>query len=166
MPKYDIERWDSVINGNNTFPMPMIYFKPDENFFDYAKKNDYQVLVEIEGTGSEYDNKKIVGVINSSANYPTYRPNFYEKTKYYVITLASGWIGYPKNNGRMIIRGLNGPDKIDIVKTEFVPPKPIPEFYTKPEKKCNNLSSTQIGWVVTAILIFFCVLLYISCVKK
>lgn len=166
MPKYDIERWDALITGNNTFPTPMIYFKPDKDFVKYAEDNEFQVLVEIEGTDSIYDKKKMYGTIDSSAYSPGYRPRFYNKTGYFVITLACNWTGYPKQNGRMIVRGLKGPDKIELPESKpFEPPKAIRnefEYYPRRNKECNNLTTSQIGWTLTLILVVFAVLLFIS----
>uniref|UniRef100_A0A6C0ELW9 Uncharacterized protein n=1 Tax=viral metagenome TaxID=1070528 RepID=A0A6C0ELW9_9ZZZZ len=169
MPKFDIERWDAVIPGNNTYPFPMIYFRPDKDFVKYAEENDYQVLVEIEGTNSIYDGKKVVGTIDSSGYYPNYRPNLYNKTGYFTITLASGWFGYPNSNGKILVRGVTGPDKVVPKEVPYVAPKPIPqefEYYKQQSSnKDSGLSSSQIGWILIAILIVFCVLLYISSQK-
>lgn len=64
MPRYKIESWDPVIIKNSTFPVPMITFKPDKNFMDYAEKNKYQIIAEVEGTGTIYDGKPLVGKIH------------------------------------------------------------------------------------------------------
>lgn len=168
MPKYEIKRWDPVLPDGNEFPMPMIYIKPDEKFIKYAEENKYMVVVTVDGTGTVYDGKPLAGVIDSSGYFPNYRPNFYNKTGYFTITLFAQWKQYPMNgNGTATIRGLKGADAIVIPPpAPYKAPTPIEEMYEKPpEKKCKNLSNGQIGWIVTGILIMFCVL-YIISIKR
>ena len=98
---YKIERWDAVMFGNYLRKIPMIYIKPDETFLEFARNNNFSVLCEISDTGMNYDTKsgnKIPGIINQSGSIPNCRPNFFEKTGLYVISLLSPWIGYPSKN--------------------------------------------------------------------
>lgn len=104
MSSYKIERWDVVMFGNSTTRVPMIYIKPDIAFLEFVKDNKFSVVCEISGTGTEYDNKEIPGVVDKSCNVPNCRTNFCEKTGYYIISLWANWYGYPD------------PDKLGIVK--------------------------------------------------
>lgn len=107
MSKYDIKRWDGVILGNNTQKTPVIYIEPDLTFQEFVRNNDYKVICEISSTGTPYDGKKIIGVVDKSSNIPNNRPNFYAKTGLYVITLVSSWNGYPDldKNGQVVFHG-------------------------------------------------------------
>ena len=82
MSKYNIVRWDPVQLDNNTHALPMIYIKPDKAFLKFVEENNYTVIVRIEGTGTIYDGKAMVGIVNSSATMPNYRPNFYITARY------------------------------------------------------------------------------------
>ena len=93
MNSYKIERWDVILYNN--IKLPMIYIKPDLNLIKNLDKLDNTVLCKISGTNMAYDRNKIVGSINNSSTTPNCRPNFFEKTGYYVITLFSNWHGYP-----------------------------------------------------------------------
>lgn len=131
MPKYAIERWDPVLPGNANFPLPMISIKPDRAFIQYAKENNYTVLVHISGTGLDYDNKAITGVIDSSGYFPNYRPNFYNAAGLFTVTLIANWLGYPGTNGQIEVQGLVGPDAVEIKPPPpFRAPVPI-EWYDK-----------------------------------
>jgi hypothetical protein len=165
MPSYKIERWDSVIPPGHTQPLPMIYIKPNEEFVKIAQENDYNVVVTISGTGKLYDTKVIPGVIDSSAFFPDFRPNFYNDTKLLVITLMIDWMGYPDTgNGTVCVHGIvAGPDQIKIETKPYEAPKPLPwnqEWYTKEREM--NLSTSQISWIILCILIIFGVMLTMS----
>jgi hypothetical protein len=166
MPSYKIERWDAVIPPGHTQPLPMIYIKPDDEFIRLAQENDYNVVLTVSGTGKLYDTKPIPGVVDSSAFYPDFRPNFYNDTKLLVITLMCDYIGYPEGdtNGTVCVHGIvSGPDKIKVEVKPYEAPKPLPwnqEWYTKDAK--NNLSPSQITWILLSILIVFGVMLSIS----
>jgi len=171
MPEYEIMRWDAVIPKNNTLPYPMVYIKPDKNFLNYITENKYMFLLNITGTGMDYDKTPVIGMADMSAYFPNYRPNFFNETGYFIIVLFTNWIGYPQNNGKIKIQGMKGPDSIIPVKV--VIPKPLfPENYTSPDpeqsndNKCGKMSSSQIGWMLTALIIVFVVLLSISFRKK
>lgn len=92
---YPIKQWNVVMLGNNNVKIPMISIKPDSNFIEMAKDNNYVLLCEISGTGTIYDGKQIPGVVDKSCFVPNYRPNFCKKTGWYVITLWANWYGYP-----------------------------------------------------------------------
>lgn len=160
MPVYNIDRWDAVIPKDTTFPMPMVYIKPDKNFVKYAKENDYTVLVTIKNTDSSYDNNAFVGVIDSSGYFPTKRPNFYNATGFFVITLFSNWNGYPPKNGNLLIQGSEGPDKLipSASPPVFHVPQPI-EWYGK--SSSPNLSTKQLRNILLLIGLLLIVLVII-----
>jgi hypothetical protein len=112
MSAYEIKRWDAV-TGNNIRKFPMIYVEPDDSFLSFARANDFAVMCEISGTGmSCYDSDphnpaKIPGVVSRSSVTPNCRPNFYDKTEYYVVTLLTPWMGYPsKSRGNVKFFGM------------------------------------------------------------
>lgn len=172
MPEYEIMRWDAVIPKDNTLPYPMVYIKPDKNFLDYARDNKYLFLLNITGTGMDYDKMPVIGMTDMSGYFPNYRPNFFNETGYFVVVLFTNWIGYPENNGKIKLQGVQGPDNVGDPKPLNVDiPKPMfPEYYTSPNPeddcKCRKLNSSQIGWMLMAVLIVFAVLLAISFRKK
>ena len=152
--KYDIMRWDVVMFKNSTSQVPMIYIKPDETFLEFVKLNNYAVMVNIDGTGTVYDNKLIAGVVNESSNVPNCRPNFYDKTGYYVITLYGDWYGYPPGDklysetkdgevslGCVSFSGLNAPENNNTNITE----KRLVFLSNKPKHvhDANNSSSNS-----------------------
>jgi len=94
MKKYNIERFDVLLISDQR--VPAIYIKPDLDFMNFIKDNNYTLIALIDDTGLDYDKKKIIGVVNQSSCFPNSRPNFYEKDGLYIITLNSSWIGYPK----------------------------------------------------------------------
>lgn len=113
MIDYDIERWDVVMFGTSVTKVPMIYIKPDTAFLDFVRVNNFAVMCNISGTGTEYDGKNIAGVVDKSCTVPNCRPNFCAATGYYVITLYANWYGYPTPDkmGKVKIMGLKEPEK-------------------------------------------------------
>jgi hypothetical protein len=95
MSEYNIISWDVILQNNER--LPIIYVKPDLNFMDLIHKSS-NVIVEISGTNTKYDNNKMRGVVNQSSYFPNCRPNFFLKNGLYVITLGSAWLGYPHND--------------------------------------------------------------------
>lgn len=165
MPEYDVQRWDAVIPKDNDLPYPMIYIKSDADFVKYAEENNYMITLTVSGT-NKYDQKSVIGIIQNSAYFPDYRPNFYNDTGFYTITLLTNWLGYPETNGKVLLRGLEGADAIKVeAPAPYVPPKPLPwnwnvEGYT--QDKESNLSSNQVGFILIGILVIFGGLLFVS----
>lgn len=123
MPSYKIESWNPIIPDKATFPFPMLYIKADSGLLSYAKKYNYNILVTIRNSNSTYDNKPIVGVLDSSNSFPnSERSNFYNRFGFYTITLVASWLGYPPNNGVADIDFIN---ENNIPEPKFVPPEPI-----------------------------------------
>ena len=105
---YKIHRWDSVLFNNSVDPVPVIYLKPDNNLLKFASDNKNAILVEINGTNSIYDKKRIAGLWYKTSDIPHYRPNFFENTGLYVIVLQAPWHSYPDCLGDCNIFGLVG----------------------------------------------------------
>ena len=107
MSEYNIERWDVILVNNHR--VPVIYIIPDLDFIEFVRKNDYKLFAQIKDTGMVYDNKIIPGIVDQSAFVQNCRPNFYNNTGLYVITLESSWNGYPEfyKLGKVIFHGYN-----------------------------------------------------------
>jgi len=104
MPNYEIKRWDVILVNDKR--VPIIYIKPDIQFMNLIRKNNYNVICVIHGTRTVYDNNKIYGVVNESMYVPNCRPNFFNETGLYVITLDSSWNGYPSIIGNVDLYGV------------------------------------------------------------
>ena len=155
MTEYKIMRWDGVMFGNSITKMPMIYIKPDIDFLEFARANHFAVICEINGTGTIYDGKQIPGVVDKSCNVPNSRPNFFEETGYYVITLRATWNGYPDTNklGTVVFKGLNG----EITEKEYKESKKdnAPKAFISSSRK-SSISITQIlGIMIGLFAIIF-----------
>lgn len=162
MSLYKIHRWDVVMFGNSSTRVPMIYVKPDLTFLDFIRSNNYTVMCEINGTGTIYDGKQIPGVVDKSSFIPNCRPNFYEKTGYYVITLWSNWYGYPNPNNLGFVKfsGLNA--SIDTSYSESVTNDMNENTEdSQPEIHYNmrNLKKTEILLLIFGIMIILAVLI-------
>ena len=154
MPEYAIERWDPIIVEGNDFPYPTIYIKPDPEFEKYSTENGGMFMLEIKGTGMDYDVAPSVGVVNPSAFFPLYRPNFFNRTGYWTITLMTNWIGYPEQTGKVVLRGVKGSDRIIPKQREFQVPKPI-EWFEQPKNTDDKLKMKQVALVMLTILLIF-----------
>jgi len=111
MSNYSIMRWDAVISSTNSNNyVPMIYIKPDKDFLQLIKRNKNVIKADISGTNMMYDLKPIGGIVSPSSQTPNCRPNYFEKTGYYVVTLVSNWYGYPDPQymGNVRFSGLPG----------------------------------------------------------
>jgi hypothetical protein len=100
---FEIKRWDAVISGENSIPKPLIYIEPTLEFLDFVKRSNNFIKVRIANTGSDYDDKEYFAIVDKSAFLPSCRPNFYNKTGWYTLTLRSFWNGYPQSNGIVTI---------------------------------------------------------------
>ena len=111
MSNYSIMRWDAVISSTNSNNyVPMIYIKPDKDFLQLIKRNKNVIKADISGTNMIYDLKPIAGIVSPSSLTPNCRPNYFDKTGYYVVTLVSNWYGYPDPQylGNVKFSGLPG----------------------------------------------------------
>lgn len=183
MATYKIVRWDPVVFGNNVNPFPMIYIKPDKTFVEFSVENNNTLIVKIDGTDTIYDGHAMVGVVKPSGdgNQQTScskektvdcRPNFFEKTGLFTITLFARWYEYPscpEKMGTATFTGLKGKYKVPPVHVPpFKPPVPVQEFYSTSSSQptCKNLSGWQIGVVVAVFIVILGILGYASFVYK
>lgn len=94
MTEYKIERFDSILNGEiGNIALPVIYIKTDQEFLEFAKKNNYIIGCKIKNSGTIYEGKLLTGILNN--NFLN-RPNFFKQTGLSVITLLVKWNGYPE----------------------------------------------------------------------
>lgn len=165
MTQYKIERWDAVMFGNSITKVPMIYVKPDTDFLEFVRENNYNIICEISGTDSPYDGKHIPGIVDKSCNVPNARPNYYEKTGYYVITLRDEWYGYPtpEKMGTVLIKGVNGSitEQEYIKRQQAVEDEQTNSDTTTTEKtECKKFNAWRItniviGLIAIALLLYF-----------
>jgi hypothetical protein len=160
MTEYAIKRWDAVMVGKSITKFPVIYVEPDTEFIEFIRSNNYAVICEINGTDTIYDGKKIPGVVDKSSNIPNCRPNYFEKTGYYVITLYGTWNGYPTPDklGTVVFKGLIG--KVTEVEYNEQKEKSKPSDEDEGEGECKkslNSSKIVMGVIAILLLIFFIV---------
>jgi hypothetical protein len=101
MTQYKIYRWDARLLGEKIYPE--IYIRPDEDLLEFFKNNNSATITKISNSSSVYDNQEIPAIVTTIE--PT-RPNYFEKSGYYVIVLNSNWYGYPDNLGNAVFSGL------------------------------------------------------------
>lgn len=90
---YKILRWDVILK--NDIKYPVVYIAPDIKFLEFVRNNGYSIIVTINGTNTVYDCRQIAGEVNQSCAIPNCRPNYFEASGYYMITLNCWWNGYP-----------------------------------------------------------------------
>lgn len=132
MSEFKIERWDAVIPPGRTFPYPIIYIKPDQEFPFFAKSNNYLTTVVISDTGLQYDGTPIMGYISPGSEINQGLPNMYN------ITLLCDFLGYPVSRGKVSFM----PNSSDAVRamSQAYQPKIIPIIQvaeTEPERVPN-----------------------------
>jgi hypothetical protein len=99
MGKYKILAWSASKTKNDYNASPIIYFKPDNNFKKYAYNNNDIIYIKVYGTNSLYDNRKYKAIVSTSEDVPCFRPNFYNLTGQFILTLDSNWMGFPGKMG-------------------------------------------------------------------
>lgn len=102
MSKYSIRQWNQTIDSSNTL-RPIFTFQPDANFVTYLNDNPGQpILMFIDGT-DYYDGQQF-GTCLSSADFPTFGPNYARATNNdYVVVLHTEFSLYPRSPGSMSI---------------------------------------------------------------
>jgi len=106
MKVYKIERWDSISPPGSSNSLPMIYISADPSLIKYAQKNNYSFEVEIKGTNSIYDGKKIMGTFDSLLLGPNYESKEILNKNWHTIILTSYFYQYPPLMGEVIIPNL------------------------------------------------------------
>lgn len=106
MTKYKIILWSaSKLNGDYN-SSPILYIKPDKSLMKYISSNNYKIKFKIINTNSVYDNQMYSGIVSTSEQVPCYRPNYFEQTGQYVITLDAYWKGFPPRLGYILIEDI------------------------------------------------------------
>lgn len=148
---YPIKRWD-VIQINTVTKQPIIYIKPDKDFFKLIK-NNLIIDIEIKSTDKIYDGKIIKGIVNSSQNVPNQRPNYFKKTGYYTIRLKSYWYGYPHPSklGNVSFPALNQ-SKIVKEQEELLPPLQVKEDSNNVQKKNYKIITLFLVFILFIII--------------
>ena len=102
MSKYSIHQWNQTIDSSNTL-RPIFTFDPDADFLMYLQDNPGQpILLFIDGT-DYYDGQQF-GTCISSADFPTFGPNYARVNKdTYVMVLHTQFSLYPRTPGSMTI---------------------------------------------------------------
>lgn len=166
MTSYNIERWDVIQYGTNYY-FPIIYFKPDKDLIRFFKDNNNAVIANITDSKSMYDNKQIAGVINSlEDNIPTTRPNLFEKTGYYIMTLYCEWLGYPiyGSLGKVTFSGFNKAENVNTVNDIIKQIKQNEDKRDNSDKKGKEFKVVVTYFVVIAVILF--VILLVSKMSK
>lgn len=117
---FKIVRWDSVLDSCGINPKPMIYVKPTKEFIEYVKRNKYMVFVKIDETGKPGYDCKMWGIVKKSAFAGGCRPNFFDKTNLWTITLDKFWNGYPKHLGTVSFNPGPVPPKKENIEAEQI----------------------------------------------
>lgn len=152
MKSYDIKRWDVVQFGNSVTKVPMIYVKPDLELIEFFKENDFAVMCDIQNTDKIYDGKSIPGLVDKSCEIPSFRPVFYEKTGYYVISLWSDWYGYPLPSklGTVTFPGMTTDENTEI--------DPVESTKDKNTSQDNQTLEGYDTFTIICILLFICII--------
>ena len=100
MSRYEIHEWNETIDSSNTL-RPLFTFTPDSDFLKYVQENPGPILLNIHGT-NYYDGQKYATCI-SSANFPTFGPNYFKATTNYVMVVHTDFILFPQEPGYMTI---------------------------------------------------------------
>lgn len=163
---YKIKRWDAI-SYNNLVKYAAIYIVPDLKLQTFAKLNNYVVPFTVTGTNSSYDNLVFFGHIDTSAYTPDCRPNFFNATKLWVVTLSgkdkniSTWNGYPPVEGLAMALGM----KETPIKLKFSEPiksfTPIKECF-EPVKDNKGMCNSSLIMIILAIVIFVILIFLIS----
>lgn len=162
MTEYKIERFDVILNGgNNNTKLPIIYIKPDSEFLEFAKKNNYILGCKIKNSGI-YDSKVVVGLLNTNF---LKRPNFLNKTGLCVLTLLVKWNGYPEYGVEPTVTffGVNEEHNIETFSdTNYIQkqePKPQPPQQEKKsqfsEKEILRIISPTLGFLILLLIVYF-----------
>lgn len=168
MTQFDIKRWDIVLFDNSNTQIPIIYIKPDIEFIKYVEKNNFVVMAKITESNTIYDGKSIPGIVSKSSHIPNFRPNYFEKNKYYVITLHANWYGYPnpKTLGKVSFEGIIKP----IIEGEKIKLTPYISDSDKSNQNIKNeiinSKSFSIFKIFIIAIIVICVTLFIFSIHK
>lgn len=112
MDTFKIYRWDAILPSYSNSSRPMIYIKPTLSLIQLAKQNDNMLLCTIKNTNSIYDNKQIIGALDTLTLGPNANTPEFINREFYTITLMSYFYEYPPSLGEVEIQGINNNDNI------------------------------------------------------
>ena len=165
MASYKIQRWDAVMFGSSITKSPMIYIKPDLPFLNFIKQNNYVVLAQIKDSNTIYDGKNIPGVVYRSCQIPNCRPNYFDETGFYTITLSANWHGYPNQDtlGYVSFQGLNDnnnqKEQKEHKKEQPTPKLPIEHFAQLNNNTKKGMNLLHIFIICGVLLVFLMIIL-------
>lgn len=168
MSTYPIFRWDVVMFNNSTTKVPMIYIKPDLELKEFIENNSYTIVCEIQGTETEYDGKKIPGIVDKSCNVPNSRPNFCDVTGYYVVSLWANWYGYPLPDklGSVKFYGLKETKESDAPKDTDDPQQTLVKPHTiqpkQPKQPKKSMKLHQIILLVCMLILLILIIWFLT----
>ena len=165
MSTYKIVRWDAVLNDCTIIPKPFIYFYPDLELLEFLQRNNFRIRITIHGSNSLYDGGNIWAIAKKSTFAAGCRPNFFEGTELWVLTLDTIWNGYPKNLGDFIV--IKGPIVPAMMQRKPVNQKKSEQAHwpkqslreslsTNDSVKpiSSKLSTSQIVGIILAVIVF------------
>jgi len=149
--EYSIERWDVVYDEKTNTKKPILYILPDDLLIEFSKINENSLYVTIKETNIDgYNDIRLKAKLVPSSLYPVNRPNFFEKTKYYVIVLEDKiWLGYPRKDGKVLFEGEN---KVELKNNEEVQISPTPTSESTSSPTSSPTSSSLLNNEKTSIL--------------
>lgn len=163
--KNKIVKWDVIQDSCSDILKPMLYFVPTPEDITFINDNDNKVMINV--TDCDEFGGPYWGTVGKSSNVPNCRPNFFDVTQYYVITLDSYFTNYPKKMGNFtFVTGQYFVDKGGDIQDK---PSTNDNNKTKETKETfvNDSSESNIKnnfWIViiVLILIIFSAILFCS----
>lgn len=168
---YEIHEWNETIDSSNQL-RPLFTFTPDTDFVAYVQENPGPILIDIHGT-TYYDGQKF-GTCISSADFPTFGPNYFEKSRNYVMVVHTDFTLFPERPGTMTINyGVRTPtlgpcsyttltlEGFDDEGPYHYDPSKVGE--EQPDDKrvvSNTLSLVLIGFIALIVLIITTIIIY------
>ena len=168
-----IHQWNPITIASGEVKASF-YIKPSLHLLQFLNRNvengNRMSLVQVKDTLHPiYDGGELFAIVDTSANVPSNRQNFFRETGYYVVTLALDWFGYPPQNGTVsFLEGIVGnrpaPEKVVEPFQDSLPetlPETFPETFpetprTLPRspKKCGFSDTTLL--LVAGVLLTLC----------
>jgi hypothetical protein len=100
-----------------------------------------------------YDGRTLHGTVNNSADVPNCRPNFYEETGWYTITLQSLWSGYPPNMGEIHINDLPDMESDTFHVNKYNNNNILRHVRDNKPSKKSGLTSEQLFWILISLFV-------------
>jgi len=101
----DIVQWNPI-NDEYGRVCASVYIKPTLELLSFLNRNsgngNRTVMVRISGTNNPiYDGSPYLAIVDKSSDAQNCRQNFFNSTGLYIITLSTGWFGYPDQLGNI-----------------------------------------------------------------